>query len=146
MCLCVSLSLSLCVCRCLCLSLSVCVCVSLSLCVLLCVSLALSVSLCVCVCVCVLTEGTSSLQWTGGSASKPGKPNRGKKKFPSVRQKFDVSSFCLIFTKSGFLLLNLCLMLKLTNISIWGMKTCFLFELSPSTDICSRFNYELTSF
>lgn len=29
------------------------------------------------------------MQWTGGSASKPGKP-KGKKKFSSVRQKFDV--------------------------------------------------------
>ncbi|XP_023674557.1 transcriptional adapter 1 [Paramormyrops kingsleyae] len=33
-------------------------------------------------------EGPGSLPWQGGSASKPGKPNR-KKKFPSVRQKFD---------------------------------------------------------
>ncbi|XP_029929928.1 transcriptional adapter 1 [Myripristis murdjan] len=32
-------------------------------------------------------EGAGSLQWTGGSASKPGKP-KGKKKFSS-RQKFD---------------------------------------------------------
>lgn len=46
------------------------------------------------VCVCVCAEGAGSLQWTGGSASKPGKPSRGKKKFPSVRQKFDVSSVC----------------------------------------------------
>ncbi|KAI7810208.1 transcriptional adapter 1 [Triplophysa rosa] len=34
-------------------------------------------------------EGPGALQWSGGSASKPGKPNRGKKRFPSVRQKFD---------------------------------------------------------
>ncbi|XP_017575624.1 transcriptional adapter 1 [Pygocentrus nattereri] len=34
-------------------------------------------------------EGPGSLQWTGSSASKPGKPNKGKKKFSSVRQKFD---------------------------------------------------------
>ncbi|KAJ8378490.1 hypothetical protein AAFF_G00239540 [Aldrovandia affinis] len=33
-------------------------------------------------------EGAGSLQWAGGSASKPGKP-KGKKKFSSVRQKFD---------------------------------------------------------
>lgn len=36
-------------------------------------------------------EGSGSLQWSGGSASKPTKP-KGKKKFSSVRQKFDVSS------------------------------------------------------
>ncbi|XP_056326129.1 transcriptional adapter 1 [Danio aesculapii] len=35
------------------------------------------------------SEGPGSLQWSGASASKPGKPTRGKKKFPSVRQKFD---------------------------------------------------------
>ncbi|KAG8132907.1 putative Transcriptional adapter 1-like protein [Naja naja] len=33
-------------------------------------------------------EGAGSLPWTGGSAPKPGKP-KGKKKFSSVRQKFD---------------------------------------------------------
>ncbi|XP_064415951.1 transcriptional adapter 1 isoform X1 [Latimeria chalumnae] len=33
-------------------------------------------------------EGAGSLPWTGGSATKPGKP-KGKKKFSSVRQKFD---------------------------------------------------------
>ncbi|MBN3314978.1 TADA1 protein, partial [Atractosteus spatula] len=33
-------------------------------------------------------EGPGSLPWAGGSASKPGKP-KGKKKFSSVRQKFD---------------------------------------------------------
>ncbi|XP_030631653.1 transcriptional adapter 1 [Chanos chanos] len=33
-------------------------------------------------------EGAGSLQWASGSASKPGKP-KGKKKFSSVRQKFD---------------------------------------------------------
>ncbi|KAJ8357290.1 hypothetical protein SKAU_G00200840 [Synaphobranchus kaupii] len=33
-------------------------------------------------------EGAGSLQWAGGSASKPGKPKR-MKKFSSVRQKFD---------------------------------------------------------
>uniref|UniRef100_A0A8C8HNY1 Transcriptional adapter 1 n=1 Tax=Oncorhynchus tshawytscha TaxID=74940 RepID=A0A8C8HNY1_ONCTS len=33
-------------------------------------------------------EGAGSLQWAGGSASKPGKPAKGKKKFSS-RQKFD---------------------------------------------------------
>ncbi|RXM98248.1 Transcriptional adapter 1 [Acipenser ruthenus] len=33
-------------------------------------------------------EGAGSLPWAGGSACKPGKP-KGKKKFSSVRQKFD---------------------------------------------------------
>ncbi|EMP34550.1 Transcriptional adapter 1 [Chelonia mydas] len=33
-------------------------------------------------------EGPGPLPWTGGSAAKPGKP-KGKKKFSSVRQKFD---------------------------------------------------------
>uniref|UniRef100_A0A8C7GZR6 Transcriptional adapter 1 n=1 Tax=Oncorhynchus kisutch TaxID=8019 RepID=A0A8C7GZR6_ONCKI len=33
-------------------------------------------------------EGAGSLQWAGSSASKPGKPAKGKKKF-SFRQKFD---------------------------------------------------------
>ncbi|KAJ8012266.1 hypothetical protein DPEC_G00066890 [Dallia pectoralis] len=33
-------------------------------------------------------EGAGSLQWSGGSTSKPGKPAKGKKKFSS-RQKFD---------------------------------------------------------
>ncbi|XP_053893276.1 transcriptional adapter 1 isoform X4 [Malaclemys terrapin pileata] len=33
-------------------------------------------------------EGPGPLPWTGGSATKPGKP-KGKKKFSSVRQKFD---------------------------------------------------------
>ncbi|XP_062850463.1 transcriptional adapter 1 [Trichomycterus rosablanca] len=36
----------------------------------------------------VSTPEVGPLQWTGGSAAKPGKP-KGKKKFSSVRQKFD---------------------------------------------------------
>ncbi|MGH0168819.1 UNVERIFIED_CONTAM: hypothetical protein FKN15_066602 [Acipenser sinensis] len=35
-------------------------------------------------------EGAGSLPWAGGSACKPGKP-KGKKKFSSVRQKFDAT-------------------------------------------------------
>ncbi|KAJ6654661.1 hypothetical protein lerEdw1_006683 [Lerista edwardsae] len=40
-------------------------------------------------------EGAGSLPWTGGSATKPGKP-KGKKRFSSVRQKFDVRLTCLM--------------------------------------------------
>ncbi|XP_076828733.1 transcriptional adapter 1 [Brachyhypopomus gauderio] len=34
-------------------------------------------------------DGAGSLSWTGSSTSKPCKANKGKKKFSSVRQKFD---------------------------------------------------------
>ncbi|XP_042320296.1 uncharacterized protein LOC121929040 [Sceloporus undulatus] len=45
-------------------------------------------------------EGAGSLPWTGGSATKPGKP-KGKKKFSSVRQKFDIAPRALLGCHCG---------------------------------------------